>query len=132
MPILFVSCSLLAYLLVDGILLTCRQDACLLSDVLFLPASWAQGSKGGQAGNEAELGEFYEATERWLAFYEQARALAARKQAELASSAVSRGMYRQQAVFSHFSPRHGDIPSTTAKNARNEEVRLGSTQLHTK
>lgn len=71
-------------MLMDGV----YHPAALLN-ILFPPAPWTQGSKGEQAGHQDELGEFFESAEAWLALYEEVRALAARKQAELRRQLVS-------------------------------------------
>lgn len=60
----------------------------LFSTFCFFAAPRTQG-KGKQAGNQGELEEFYEATETWLAFYEEVRELAARKQVELSRELTS-------------------------------------------
>lgn len=85
--------EMLSYSWLDGMLYA--PPGRPLSRHIVYSAHWKQGSKGEQAGNQGELGEFYEVTETWLAFYDEVRELAARKQTELKrqllSSAEDRG-----------------------------------------
>eukprot|EP00903_Cladosiphon_okamuranus_P007740 g7499.t1 len=59
-----------------------------------------RGSRGEHAGHQDQLAEFFESTERWLAFYEEVRALAARKQAEMRRQLVSSAEARERVAGS--------------------------------